>query len=309
MHRKPRLVWLSAISFVLAATSARAQWSTVGPMQPAGRSPSSLTFRDSRSIVSVTAVTADIIRVRFSPTRDLGRDHSYAVVPVPAGDEAPTISADRDRTVLTTRSLRVTMRHSPFRVSIADAAGDVLDEDDAAQGIAWSGTMTRAYKRLRVDEHVYGLGEKNGLLDKRGRQQGGYSYTMWNSDTFAYGADTDPIYVSVPFAIVMRGGRAHGLFLDNTSRTNFDIGHTAEGILAFGVEQGELNYYFINGPAPADVVSRYTSLTGRMPMPPRWALGYHQCRYSYYPESTVRFVAENFRARRIPADTIWLDIH
>src|SRR5438874_928030 len=169
--------------------------------------------------------------------------------------------------------------------------------------------MTRAYKRLRVDEHVYGLGEKNGLLDKRGRQQGGYSYTMWNSDTFGYGADTDPIYVSVPFAIVMRAGRAHGLFLDNTSRTNFDIGHTSAGTLAFGAEQGELNYYFINGPTPADVVSRYTALTGRMPMPPRWALGYHQCRYSYYPESTVRFVAQNFRARRIPADAIWLDIH
>ena len=309
MHRRPRLTWLLAIAFVLAATSAHAQWSTVGPMQPAGRSASSLTFRDSRSIVSVTAVTSDIIRVRFSPTRELGRDHSYAVVPVTATDEAPAIAADRDRSVLTTRSLRVTMRHSPFRISIADAAGDVLDEDDAAQGIAWSGTMTRAYKRLRSDEHVYGLGEKNGLLDKRGRQQGGYSYTMWNSDTFAYGPDTDPIYVSVPFAIVMRGGKAHGLFLDNTSRTNFDIGHATEGILAFGAGQGELNYYVINGPAPADVVSRYTTLTGRMPMPPRWAIGYHQCRYSYYPESTVRFVAQNFRARHIPADTIWLDIH
>ena len=309
MHRRPRLITLLAIAFVLAAASARAQWSTVGPMQPAGRSSSSLTFRDHRSIVSVTAVTSDIIRIRFSPTRELGRDHSYAVIPLPAAGEAPTVSADRDRTVLTTRSLRVTMRHSPFRISIADAAGDVLDEDDAAQGIAWSGTMTRAYKRLRADEHVYGLGEKNGVLDKRGRQQGGYSYTMWNSDTYAYGGDTDPIYVSVPFAIVMRGGKAHGLFLDNTSRSNFDIGHTAEGILAFGAAHGELNYYFINGPAPADVVSRYTSLTGRMPMPPRWALGYHQCRYSYYPESTVRFVAQNFRARRIPADTIWLDIH
>src|SRR5881394_2553520 len=132
---------------------------------------------------------------------------------------------------------------------------------------------------------------------------------MWNSDTFAYGADTDPIYVSVPFAIVMRAGRAHGLFLDNTSRSFFDIGHTTEGILAFGAAESELDYYFINGPSPAGVVSRYTSLTGRMPMPPRWALGYHQCRYSHYPESTVRFVAQNFRARHIPADAIWLDIH
>ena len=46
-----------------------------------------------------------------------------------------------------------------------------------------------------------------------------------------------------------------------------------------------------------------------MPLPPRWALGYHQCRYSYYPESRVRFIAHNFRERRIPADVIWLDIH
>ena len=46
-----------------------------------------------------------------------------------------------------------------------------------------------------------------------------------------------------------------------------------------------------------------------MPLPPRWALGYHQCRYSYYPESKVRFIADNFRERRIPADVIWLDIH
>src|SRR4029077_13263970 len=111
------------------------------------------------------------------------------------------------------------------------------------------------------------------------------------------------------FAIVMRGGKAHGLFLDNTSRSTFDIGHTSEGILAFGADQGELNYYFINGPTPADVVSRYTSLTGRMPMPPRWALGYHQCLYSSSPEPPVRFIAQTFRTRHIPADTIWLDIH
>jgi alpha-glucosidase len=46
-----------------------------------------------------------------------------------------------------------------------------------------------------------------------------------------------------------------------------------------------------------------------MPMPPMWALGFHQSRYSYYPESRVRFIADNFRERKIPADTIWLDIH
>ena len=57
------------------------------------------------------------------------------------------------------------------------------------------------------------------------------------------------------------------------------------------------------------MIERYTALTGRMPLPPLWALGYHQCRYSYFPEAKVRFIAENFRQRRIPADVLWLDIH
>ena len=191
---------VAAAAVACGAVSAEAQWATVGAMQPAGRSASSLTFRGPRSIASVTAVTADIIRVRFSPAREFGRDHSYAVLPVAAAGAPPAISVERNRSVLATASLRVTVRHSPFGLVFADAAGNTLDEDDPVQGLAFSGTMTRVFKRLRVDEHVYGLGEKNGMLDKRGRQQGGYAYTMWNSDTFAYGPDTDPIYVSVPLA-------------------------------------------------------------------------------------------------------------
>jgi alpha-glucosidase len=176
-------------------------------------------------------------------------------------------------------------------------------------GTAVSGRATRVYTRLRQDEQVFGLGEKNGKLNRRGKMQGGYSFTMWNSDTYGYDASIDPIYASFPFYIVLREGRAHGVFLDNTFRTNFDIGHQLQDILSFGADGGELDYYFIDGPDPKAVIQRYTQLTGRMPMPPMWALGFHQCRYSYFPESTVRFIADNFRQRRIPADVIWLDIH
>src|SRR3989442_13586325 len=99
-----RQTWPLAVIFVLLASSGQAQWSTVGAMQPAGRSPSSLTFRDARSIVSVAAVTPDIIRGRFSPTRDLGRDHSDAFLPLPP-DRMPPISGSRDRSILATRRL------------------------------------------------------------------------------------------------------------------------------------------------------------------------------------------------------------
>ena len=172
-----------------------------------------------------------------------------------------------------------------------------------------AGARFRVWKRLRDDEHVYGFGEKVGRLDKRGWQLGGYALTMWNSDTFGYDSSTDPIYASIPFYLVLRQGRAHGIFLDNTFRSSFDVGHESQGLLAFGASGGELDYYFIDGPSPKEVIERYTRLTGRMPLPPRWALGYQQCRYSYSPDSRVRFIAQSFREKRIPADAIWLDIH
>jgi alpha-glucosidase len=304
IHSRAAIVF---VLLLLGPAPAVAQWTSLGAMPPERRGDT-LVFRDAKTILSVGAVTPEIVRVRFSPTRDFGRDHSYAVVLRPT-DVRPALQTTSARSTLTTSALRVVVSHAPLRVAFTDPAGHSLDEDDPANGIAYSGRAVRVWKRLQDDEHVYGFGEKNGRLDKRGRNLGGYSYAMWNSDTYAYEADTDPIYVSVPFFIVLRNGIAHGIFFDNTFRSSFDIGHQSQGLLSFGADGGELNYYFIYGPTPKDVIARYTSLTGRMPMPPRWALGYHQCRYSYFPDSKVRFIADNFRERQIPADVIWLDIH
>ena len=72
---------------------------------------------------------------------------------------------------------------------------------------------------------------------------------------------------------------------------------------------GEIDLYLFLGPAVSDVVSRYTELTGRIPLPPRWGLGYHQCRYSYESRRRVEEIARTFRRRKIPCDAIYLDIH
>ena len=69
-----------------------------------------------------------------------------------------------------------------------------------------------------------------------------------------------------------------------------------------------MNYYFIYGPLMSQVVKAYTNLTGTPELPPMWAMGYHQSKWSYYPESNVRSIAKNFRKLRIPCDAIYLDI-
>ena len=297
-----------SLLLLLLALPARAEWSSIGDMPQPLRQGNALRFQNDRAVAVVTALSPEVIRVRVTRGGET-RDHSYAVVNRNLGDPAATFTVETARSSITTAALRVSIQHAPFRVAFATRAGDSLDQDDPERGIAFSGPASRIWKRLREDENVYGLGEKSGPLNKRGWKLGGYSFTMWNSDTFGYDASTDPLYVSVPFYMVLRKGVTHGIFLDNTFRSNFDIGHQSEGLLAFGAEGGPLDYYFIFGPEPKKVVERYTALTGRMPLPPLWALGYHQCRYSYYPESRVRFIADNFRERRIPADVIWLDIH
>ena len=99
---------------------------------------------------------------------------------------------------------------------------------------------------------------------------------------FGFAPSTDPIYKSIPFYIgVASDGVAYGLFLDNSWRSSFDFGHRDPDAIEISAPDGPIDYYLIAGPTVADVVRRYTDLTGKAPLPPLWALGYQQSRWSY----------------------------
>jgi alpha-glucosidase len=99
------------------------------------------------------------------------------------------------------------------------------------------------------------------------------------------------------------------VFWDNSYRGAVDLGRANPSELKFSAEGGELRYYLFANPDIKKIVSRYTELTGRPKLPPLWSLGYQQCRWSYYPESTVLDIAAQFRKRKIPCDVLYLDIH
>jgi len=271
---------------------------TEGPPQG-----NSITFKNSQALVQVTAVSPDVVRVRMTHGAAFGPDFSYAVVkadwPTPQLEFAGTSQTE----TIQTADLEVRVQLAPFRISFHDRAGRLIAKDADGMGMAWDGDRVRCWKWMPSDEHYFGLGEKGDDLDKRG-----HAYVMWNTDAYGWGAATDPLYVSIPFFLALRSGRAYGLFFDNTYRSSFDMGKEFPEMYSFGSEGGEINYYFINGPDPKQVLERYTNLTGRMPLPARWQIAYQQSRYSYYPESMVRFIADNFRERHIPCDVLYLDI-
>ncbi len=252
------LIRLTLVFLLASAGRATAQWASLGDMPPPVRDGNTATFKNKQAIVAVSALAPDIIRVRVSPTPTFGRDHSYAVVSRDFGSPGATITTAGQTTTITTAALRVTIAHRPFRVSVFDAQGESLDADDPTMGIAISGRASRVFKRLRPDEHVYGFGEKNGKLNRRGKMQGGYSYAMWNSDTFAYDASTDPLYASVP--VLPRAAERPGPRHLPGQHTPHHLRHWArvQDVLSFGADGGELDYYFIDGPRPKQVVERYT---------------------------------------------------
>jgi alpha-glucosidase len=304
------LIIMALSSFPFPSRAAATDgWTTLGAMSAPNWDGKALLFHGGQGTLAITPLSDDVVRVRFTTKPDFGRDHSWAVVNRDLGNPAAKAEIGPTSATLTTASLKIAVQYSPLRISFANSAGEIIDSDDPKNGTSLSGSAFRVAKQLDDDEHVYGLGEKSGSLDKRGWKLGGYSYAMWNSDTPAFDSSTDPLYVSVPFFMVLKHGEAHGIFLDNTWRSYFDIGHEQTGLLTFGADGGDLDYYFINGPDPKQVIERYTALTGRTPLPPLWSLGYNQCRWSYYPESRVRLLADTFRSKNVPADGLWLDIH
>ncbi|MFP4425637.1 MAG: TIM-barrel domain-containing protein [Spirochaetaceae bacterium] len=148
---------------------------------------------------------------------------------------------------------------------------------------------------------IYGLGEKMGRLERSGKV-----WEMWNSDDPFHLPSKDPLYVSVPFALFAIEEEWVGFFLDAPARHYWDT--RTPGQVTVDVEDGYLDFYVFRSEGPKAIVSAYTDLTGQMPLPPIWALGYHQSRYSYYPEENVRELARRFRREGLPGDVIHLDI-
>ncbi|MBZ5561265.1 MAG: glycoside hydrolase family 31 protein [Acidobacteriia bacterium] len=291
------------ILLLLSGNAGLAQWQSIGSLGASEPKGNQETFSSRQATVVVTVLAPDLIRVRMVHVTSLPPDHSYAVVKTDWPSAPAEFSGDKETRIIRTPELEVRAQLSPFRLAFYDRKGNLISKDADTRGMSWDGPRIRCWKWMPEDEHYYGLGEKSTPLDKRGR-----SYVMWNQDPAGFDASSEPLYQSVPFFIGLREGRAYGLFFDNTYRSSFDMGAEDRDLYSFGAEGGEMNYYFFAGPTPKQVVSRFTELVGRIPLPPRWSLGYIQSRYSYYPESKVRFIAQNFRERGIPCDAIFLDI-
>jgi alpha-D-xyloside xylohydrolase len=215
---------------------------------------------------------------------------------------------------LQTRKLSLHVHKRDFRIELYDRDGRKITScggrTDNHFGIAFDSyplgfVRDRRHRHwyavnafdLSHDESIYGLGEHFGRMNKVGE-----TLRFWINE--GVGNASGRVYKTVPFYVSTRG---YGVFFNHTQPMTFWVGSKEKSKLQVAVEERRLDYTLFAG-SIKEVLERYTSLTGRAAVPPKFSFGTWMSRMSYLSQAEILDVAATLRAQRFPADVIHMDV-
>jgi alpha-D-xyloside xylohydrolase len=283
------------------------------------RRGSTVTFRcrtsgDEEAQVILQACAPDLLRLRLIPREEALKSSPLMLVretfpPVPL-----SIRETPDRVVVRTSRLHIQVAKDPWELSIRDGRGKVICRENRSDtnlrgaprvkflGFARdaSGQVERVHEALFLapDERLYGFGEKFTPMDKRGQR-----IDCWNFNT--WGTTNERAYKNVPFFMSSKG---YGVFVHSSRRSLYELGTAGSSVsTAIEVRDSRLDLFILYGPSLKQVLRRYTDLTGRPPVPPKWSFGLWMSRYGYRTRRELESVGKELRKRDIPCDVLHLD--
>ncbi len=155
---------------------------------------------------------------------------------------------------------------------------------------------------MEPDDIVYGLGEAPRGINKRG-----WVYESYCSDDPFHTETKSSLYAAHNF-ILLAGGKNIGVFVDFPARVRWDIGYTRQDTCVVTLDGTDFDIYVITGEKPLDIIREFRAAIGKSYVPPKWAFGYQQSRWSYHNAEAVDSVIENYDKAGIPLDCVYLDI-
>ncbi|MGD9487553.1 MAG: TIM-barrel domain-containing protein [Calditrichaceae bacterium] len=249
-----------------------------------------------------TFYRSDIVRVDLLPDGNTAPDTSRVVVQDTSEAISYTLSESESEINIQTAGLTIRLDKFPLRIHYETASGMPLLDEPSAGGFLWNGDDKAATFMLDPADHFYGTGERGLDLDLRG-----YAFTSYNTQVYGYGSPVpSTMNINIPF---LSSARGYALYFENNGKAEFDLGVYEPDNFYYHVYGGVLSYFFIAGETVPDQIEAYTWLTGRQPLPPKWALGYLQSKFGYRNENEARNMVSTMRAKNIPADAIILDLY
>ncbi|MGA2859595.1 MAG: TIM-barrel domain-containing protein [Candidatus Sulfotelmatobacter sp.] len=256
-----------------------------------------ITISEGNNQVRIVLLAPDVVRIRVGPNGVFPNDGNpdFAVI---KEDSAWSGAANHssDPNIIDTGALRLVLSHAPLGLTIYDSNNHTL-----IGNYRFDFSRLRAAWDLHNDEHIYGFGDKKNNIDKRGTRM-----DIWNVDTDNQDQSTGLMgYKSIAMYWSSRG---YGIYLHNWWRSSFDIGQFNSGRIEITADGGEMDFYLFYDPSFRRIVDRYTELTGRPALLPKWAFGYNQGGAGN--DTTSRWATEiagNMRRYHLPIDAIYYD--
>jgi alpha-glucosidase len=254
-------------------------------------------------LARVQWIDRDIVRFQLLRPADAARTLRVASG-VPQSSFSVTVTDLENVVLVTAPEGMVSIVKNPLQWFLTRTDGSlVAAELDSGPNL--DSTSGSALTRLRASslDAFYGLGMNGGSPNRRGQR-------IWLRNTGIAGFDesTSPLHINIPFLWTIGQGRALGLFIDDASGPVVDVDSASDGSLTIVGGIGGLDYYLLTGPRPETVANAYGRLTGFQPLPPRWAIGYHQSRFGYRSQEEIISVATQFRDNALPLDAIYFDL-
>jgi len=261
----------------------------------------SLTVHTTTGSVQLIPYADDIVRVDFLPTDTTVSDSSFVIIQDSSASVGFQVQDADSSLSLVMNALRVQIQKYPVRLAFQNSGGEVVLRESESGGMESIGNQRMARFQLSPAERLYGSGERGNGLNLRGRR-----INLYNTQNYGYSTPPAQMNINVPY---LGSSNGYAIYFDNTYPSEFDIGESNPSQLVYRTDGGELTFYVFAASAITDQLQRYTWLTGRQALPPKWALGYLQSKFGYRNEQEAREMITTMRAKNFPGDAIIIDFY
>jgi alpha-glucosidase (family GH31 glycosyl hydrolase) len=243
--------------------------------------------------------STNIVETSFVPTAEKDRQAapSHAVV-LSAGRVPVQVKEDAARIVLATEGITVTVEKSPFRIGYSYKGRPLVAEK---RGYARTDKLESIEFAVDGGEALYGAGARAVGMNRRG-----YRFPLYNKASYGFGSHAEQMGYGIPMAL---SSKRYAIHFDNPQAGYLDLDSRKDGTLRFETIGGPKTYQVVAGDDWAAIMDGFTRLTGRQPLPPRWAFGNFASRFGYHTELETRAVVDKFIADGIPLDAVVLDLY
>ncbi len=237
-----------------------------------------------------------ICETTFVPQNQLQNKTSHAVV---LNTKIATSSnKTKDYFQINSKTISVTINFNPFQISYLNNGKVLLSEKNGY--IKKDSTEVLDFN-IATDEVFYGGGARALGMNRRGNR-----LKLYNRAHYGYETKAELMNFCIPLVL---SSKIYAIHFDNSAIGYLDLDSQKNNTLSYETISGRKTYQVIVGHSWSDLLSNYTLLTGKQPLPPRWAFGNLASRFGYHSQEEVEKTIRKYDENKIPVDAIIIDLY